>query len=194
MFKLLVGLGNPGPAYSCHRHNIGFMALDAIAARHKTQGWRDKFHARFTETTIGPVTGQDKIFLLQPQTFMNESGRAVQAIMQFYKIAPPDIIVLHDELDLPLGRVRIKQGGGAAGHNGLRSIDDHVGNNYFRMRLGIGHPGNKDLVSPYVLGNFAKTEEQPVHDLMNNIAECLPLLIEKDAAAFMNKLSLMSGE
>ena len=152
---LFVGLGNPGREHAGQRHNIGFMALDAIAARHRAPPPRARFQGLATEATVGT----EKVILLEPQTYMNDSGRSVQAAATFYKLALPDIVVFHDELDLQPGQVRVKTGGGNAGHNGLRSITQHMGNDYRRVRLGIGHPGTKERVLGYVLGNFGKDED-----------------------------------
>ena len=153
--KLIVGLGNPGKQYQLNRHNIGFMALDIIVERHKFSGWEKDFKGLVCKGKLGT----ENIVLLKPQTFMNLSGQSVQAAAAFYKILPDDIIVFHDELDLQGGKIRIKKGGGAAGHNGLRSITAHCGNDYWRVRLGIGHPGDKTLVHAYVLNDFAKVEK-----------------------------------
>src|SRR6267154_443357 len=149
---LFVGLGNPGAKYARNRHNIGFMAVQAIARRHGFAPWRRRFQGVATEGTIGA----ERVLLLLPGTYMNESGRAVAEAAQFYKLALPDIVVLHDEIDLAPGKVRVKTGGGSAGHNGMRSISSHVGNDYRRVRIGVGHPGAKDLVHGYVLSDFAK--------------------------------------
>ena len=152
--QLWVGLGNPGAQYARNRHNIGFMAVDAIAVAHGFGPWRAKFQGQLAEGRIG---GQ-KLLLLKPETYMNLSGDAVRAALGFYKLTPADLTVFHDELDLPAGKLRLKAGGGHAGHNGLRSIDAHVGPDFQRVRLGIGHPGDKHLVSPHVLGDFAKAD------------------------------------
>ncbi|MGZ5897244.1 MAG: aminoacyl-tRNA hydrolase, partial [Xanthobacteraceae bacterium] len=150
--RLLVGLGNPGARYAGNRHNIGFMAVDAIARRHGLPPWRRRFQGVATEGAIGG----EKVFLLLPGTFMNESGRAVAEAANFYKLGMNNITVFHDEIDLPPAKVRVKAGGGIAGHNGLRSISSHIGNDYRRVRIGVGHPGVKDLVHAYVLNDFAK--------------------------------------
>ena len=149
---LFVGLGNPGPQYAGNRHNIGFMALQAIARKHDISPWRRKFQGVAVEGTIGG----EKLLLLLPGTYMNESGRAVQEAANFYKLEPGQIVVFHDEAELPLAKVRLKKGGGNAGHNGLRSISECVGNDYFRVRLGIGHPGHKDRMHGHVLNDFSK--------------------------------------
>lgn len=176
---LIVGLGNPGRDYAQHRHNIGFMAVDAIARRDGFTGPVAKFHGQLHS---GQLHGR-KLLLLQPETYMNESGRAVQAAAAFYKIGVEDIAVIHDELDLAPGTVRWKRGGGAAGHNGLRSIDAALGKDYARIRLGIGHPGHKDLVTPHVLGNFSAAERPMIEDLLARIAAALPAIVTGDAAA-----------
>src|SRR5499427_6234335 len=152
--KLFVGLGNPGTAYARHRHNVGFMAIDRIAARHDLGPWRKRFHGLASE---GSIAGH-RVLLLKPHTYMNDSGRSVQDAQRFLKLADADVLVFHDELDLMPGKVRVKMGGGNAGHNGLRSITQHIGNDYGRVRLGIGHPGAKHLVSGYVLHDFAKAD------------------------------------
>jgi len=183
---LLVGLGNPGARYAGNRHNIGFMAVEAIAKRHGFAPWRRRFQGVATE---GSLDGK-KTLLLLPGTYMNESGRAVGEAAKFYKIDLKDIVVLHDELELPPGKVRIKTGGGNAGHNGLRSISDHMGNDYKRMRLGIGHPGNKDLVHSYVLSDFAKAERPWVETVCDAIADNAGLLARDQDASFQNKIHL----
>jgi PTH1 family peptidyl-tRNA hydrolase len=184
--RLFVGLGNPGSRYAGNRHNIGFMAVDAVARAHATAPWRLRFQGEATEALIGG----ERILLLKPQTFMNESGRSVAEAAQFYKIALADIVVFHDELDLPPGKLRVKSGGGNAGHNGLRSITAQCGNDYRRVRLGIGHPGDKALVHAYVLHDFAEAEEPWVEDLCRASAEFAPLLARGDDATFQNKVHL----
>lgn len=174
---LLVGLGNPGAKYAANRHNIGFMALDAIHRVHRGSPWRARFQAEASEVTLEG----GKALLLKPQTFMNESGRAVRAAMDFYKIDLAKVYAFHDELDLPPGKLRVKSGGGNAGHNGLRSISAHCGNDYARVRLGIGHPGDKAQVHSYVLSDFAKAEAGWVGDLCSAIAENAMLIGGKDA-------------
>lgn len=183
---LLVGLGNPGPKYADNRHNIGFMALDAIHAAHRGAPWRARFQGETSEITLGG----DKALLLKPLTYMNESGRAVRAAMDFYKIELKNVFVFHDELDLPPGKMRIKRGGGNAGHNGLRSITAHCGNDYPRIRLGIGHPGDKNLVHSYVLNDFAKNESAWVKDLCIACADHVELLAKEDDALFQTRLHL----
>lgn len=181
--RLLVGLGNPGAKYAGNRHNIGFMAIDAMARAHRASPWRARFQAEAAEVTLDG----EKALLLKPQTYMNESGRAVRAAMDFYKLPLSALHVLHDELDLPPAKLRVKVGGGIAGHNGLRSISAHCGNDYARVRLGIGHPGDKALVHAYVLNDFAKAEQPWVEDLCSAIASHAALL-GKDDALFANRV------
>ncbi|MCW8835163.1 MAG: aminoacyl-tRNA hydrolase [Rhodospirillales bacterium] len=183
---LLVGLGNPGTGYSRNRHNIGFMAVDAIVRRHSFSGWRSRFQGEVSE---GFLNGE-KVLALKPQTYMNESGRSVGEAIRFYKIDPADVVVLHDELDLEPGRIRIKTGGGHGGHNGLRSIDAHIGKDYRRVRLGIGHPGDKEQVTGHVLNDFAKSDEVWLEKMLDAISENAPLLEAGDDAGFMNKVTL----
>ena len=183
---LFVGLGNPGARYAGNRHNIGFMAMEEMARVHNGAPWRRRFQGAVTEVTIG----SEKVLLLVPETFMNESGRAVQEAAQFYKIALKDIVVFHDELDLPPATMRIKLGGGNAGHNGLRSISTHCGNDYRRVRLGIGHPGHKDAVHGFVLSDFSKGEREWVSDLCRAIADHAPLLVSGQDATFQSKVHL----
>lgn len=183
---LLVGLGNPGPDYAGHRHNLGFMAVDRIAVRYGFPPWRRRFHGRAAE---GEVAGR-RILALKPETYMNDSGRAVAAAMQFYRLAPDQVVVIHDEVDLAPGRIRVKRGGGAGGHNGLRSIDAHIGNDYWRVRLGVGHPGHRDLVRRYLLHDFAKDELPFVEALLDAVAEAFPLLVSRDENAFMSKVDV----
>ena len=183
--KLLVGLGNPGNQYAGNRHNIGFMALDAVARQHNITQFRTKHGGQLAEGSIGG----EKVILLKPQTFMNRSGDSVQAVAQFYKIAPADIIVLYDELDLAPGKVRVKVGGGNGGHNGLRSIDPQIGLDYKRVRLGIGHPG-KENVTHHVLGDFAKADQAWLEPLLDATAKNIDLLLKGDDSGFMNKLAL----
>ena len=183
--KLLAGLGNPGSQYEGNRHNIGFMALDAIARANGITQFRSKHGGLLAEGNIGG----EKVILLKPQTFMNRSGDSVQQVAQFYKIAPADIIVLYDELDLAPGKVRVKVGGGNGGHNGLRSIDPQIGLDYKRVRLGIGHPG-KEFVTHHVLGDFAKADRDWVEPLLDAIGRNAGMLIKGDDNGFMNKLAL----
>ena len=184
--RLIVGLGNPGARYARNRHNIGFMAVDAIARRYGAPTFRSRFKAELAEATIAT----ERRLLLKPQTFMNASGESVLAAMSFYKIAPAEIVVIHDELDLRPGKLRVKRGGGAAGHNGLRSIDQMIGADYWRVRIGIGHPGVKELVHPYVLQNFAADEVQDwVEKLVDVVADTFPLLLQGTPQAFMSEVA-----
>jgi PTH1 family peptidyl-tRNA hydrolase len=183
---LLVGLGNPGTEYERNRHNIGFMALDAIARRHKLPSWRPKFQGDIAEGTVAGI----RVVALKPRTYMNESGRSVATVAQFFKIAAGDIIVLHDELDLAPSKLKVKTGGGHAGHNGLRSIEAHVGADFHRVRLGIGHPGAKELVHHWVLGDFAKADADWLGQEMDAIAASAGKLVEKDFTGFMNDVAL----
>lgn len=183
--KLIVGLGNPGAKYARNRHNVGFLALDAISAAHGFAIWRSKFQGQIAEGRLGA----EKVLLLKPETFMNLSGDSVQAALAFHKLAPADLIVLHDEIDLPPGRVRIKAGGGAAGHNGLRSIAGHLGPDFHRVRIGVGHPGDKRLVSNYVLGDFAKDEAGWLDPLLSAMAKAAPDLAAGETARFLNALA-----
>jgi len=184
--RLIVGLGNPGPEYASNRHNIGFMAVQAIAKRHGFAPWRRRFQGVATE---GPIAGE-KTLLLLPGTYMNESGRAVGEAAHFYKIDVQDIVVLHDEIELQPGKVRVKVGGGDAGHNGLRSITEHFGSNYRRVRIGVGHPGIKELVHGHVLSNFSKAERDWVDTLCDVIADNSELLVRGEDARFQNKVHL----
>lgn len=184
--RLIVGLGNPGRSYARNRHNIGFLALDAIARIHRASPFRRRFQGEAAEVSLGP----ERAILLKPQTFMNESGRAVAEAQRFYKIVLADVIVLHDELDLAPAKIRVKLGGGNAGHNGLRSITASCGNDYRRVRLGIGHPGDKALVHAYVLNDFAKSEEPWVEDLCRAVADEVALLAVNENESFQNKVHL----
>ncbi|HKC32007.1 MAG TPA: aminoacyl-tRNA hydrolase [Xanthobacteraceae bacterium] len=184
--RLVVGLGNPGTQHVGNRHNIGFMAVQEIARRHGIGPWRRRFQGVAAE---GPI-GAERVLLLLPGTYMNESGRAVGEAAHFYKLALSDIVVLHDEVDLPPGKVRVKAGGGIAGHNGLRSISAHVGNDYRRVRIGIGHPGAKEMVHGHVLGDFSKAEREWVDALAGVIADNAALLAKGDDATFQNKVHL----
>jgi len=184
---LIVGLGNPGGEYARNRHNIGFMAVEEIARRHRFSPWKKRFQGQTADGTIG----SEKILLLEPQTYMNLSGQSVGAALAFFKLKPEQVIVFHDDLDLAPGRMRVKKGGGHGGHNGLRSMDSHLGSkDYWRVRMGIGHPGDKNLVSGYVLHDFAKADQPWVDALVDACADALPLLIEGEAERFMNKVSL----
>jgi peptidyl-tRNA hydrolase, PTH1 family len=184
--QLFVGLGNPGAKYARNRHNIGFMAVDEIARRHGFAPWRRRFQG---ESAEGSVDGE-RVILLRPFTYMNESGRAVQEAANFFKLGVGEITVFQDELELPPAKLRIKVGGGIAGHNGLRSISSHIGNDYRRVRLGIGHPGVKELVHPYVLSDFPKTEQPWVSALCEAIADSAGLLATNRDSAFQNKVHL----
>jgi len=183
---LLVGLGNPGARYVGTRHNVGFMAVQAIAKRHGIGPWRRRFQGVACEGTLGGA----RVLLLLPGTFMNESGRAVAQAAHFYKLPLVDITVFHDEIELPPGKVRIKVGGGIAGHNGLRSISEHIGNDYRRVRIGVGHPGHKDLVEHYVLSDFAKSEQRWVEALTEILADNVDFLVRGEDASFQNKVHL----
>jgi PTH1 family peptidyl-tRNA hydrolase len=180
--RLFVGLGNPGSKYAANRHNIGWMAVDRIAEDHSFAPWRAKFQGMITEGRLG----REKVLLLKPGTYMNLSGQAVGEAMRFYKLSPDDIVVFHDEIDLAPGKLRVKTGGGHAGHNGLRSLHQHVGAEYHRVRLGVGHPGHKDRVPGYVLSDFAKADGEWLDDLMRGISEGAPALAEGDHPAFQN--------
>lgn len=183
---IFAGLGNPGARYAGNRHNIGFMALNEIARTHRASPWRSRFQSATSEATIGG----EKVILLKPQTFMNESGRAIGEAARFFKIAPADVIVFHDELDLAPAKLRVKIGGGNAGHNGLRSTTAAIGNDYRRVRMGIGHPGLKDLVHAYVLNDFGKAELPWVEDICTACADFAPALAAHDDAGFQNKVHL----
>ena len=181
---LFAGLGNPGAKYADNRHNIGFMAVEAIAEAHGFSPWRGKFQGEVAEGRLGG----EKVLLLKPTTFMNLSGQAVGEAARFYKIAPQEVTVFHDEIDLAPGKTRVKSGGGHAGHNGLRSLHQHIGESYQRVRLGVGHPGQKDLVPSYVLNDFAKADAAWLDPLIEAIAKAAPLLAEGDANRFASAL------
>lgn len=183
--KLFVGLGNPGEKYARNRHNIGFMAVERIAELHGFGPWKRKFKAYAADGEIGG----EKVLLLKPQTYMNESGQSVGEAARFLKIAEGDVVIFHDELDLLPGRIKVKTGGGNAGHNGLRSISAHIGNETQRVRLGIGHPGNKDAVSYYVLSDFAKADQAWLPDLMEAVAKAAPHLARGDAPRFQTDVA-----
>ncbi len=184
---LLVGLGNPGKEYERHRHNIGFMAVDLIADKYGFPPFKKKYQGDYAEGIIGG----SKVAILKPMTFMNNSGKSVGEAAKFYKIQPANIIAFHDELDIAPFRVKVKTGGGAGGHNGLRSMDDWLGTpDYKRVRLGIGHPGDKDRVTGYVLGNFAKAEEDELEKLLKAIVDTMPLLLQNKDEEFMTKVAL----
>ncbi len=183
--RLFVGLGNPGAKYARNRHNIGFMAVDAIKEAHDFAPWRGKFQGQLAEGRLGT----EKVLLLKPETYMNLSGQSLGAAAKFYKVTPADIVVFHDELDLAPGKCRVKTGGGHAGHNGLRSIHGVIGADYVRVRLGIGHPGDKGQVSNYVLRDFAKADADWLDDLMRGIAEGAPALAEGASDRFLNAVA-----
>lgn len=184
---LFVGLGNPGAQYAGNRHNIGFMALEAIAREHRFAPFRARFRGRASEGVIGG----ERVVLLMPETYMNESGRAAQEAARFYKIELSDIVAFHDELDLAPGKMRIKTGGGNAGHNGLRSLTAHLGNDYRRVRLGIGHPGDKAMVHSYVLNDFAKSERPWVETLCDAVARNAALIVSREDSKFQTKVHLV---
>ncbi|MEQ8367686.1 MAG: aminoacyl-tRNA hydrolase [Roseicyclus sp.] len=186
---LWVGLGNPGSKYAMNRHNIGWMALDRIAEEHGFGPWRSKFQGSLSEGNLGG----EKIMLLKPETFMNLSGQSVGEAMRFYKLTSDDVTVFHDELDLAPGKLRVKSGGGHAGHNGLRSMHQHIGDAYHRVRLGIGHPGHKDRVAGYVLSDFAKADQDWLDDLLRGIADGAPDLARGDTGRFMNAVALRTA-
>ncbi len=183
--KLFVGLGNPGPKYAQTRHNIGFMAVDQIARDHGFPSFRAKFQGEVSEGRIG----SDRVILLKPMTFMNLSGQSVGEAMRFYKLDSTDVTVFHDELDLAPGKVRLKSGGGHAGHNGLRSMHQHIGPHYDRVRLGIGHPGHKDAVSGYVLHDFAKADQDWLDDVIRGIGDGVGSLVADDGPQFLNAIA-----
>jgi PTH1 family peptidyl-tRNA hydrolase len=185
---LLVGLGNPGSEYAGNRHNVGFTAVEAIHHRHGFAPFRSKFEGELAEGAIGG----EKILLLKPATFMNESGRSVGQVMRFFKIEPAQMTIFHDELDLAPGKLRIKTGGGIAGHNGLRSILGHAGPDFRRVRIGIGHPGDKDRVTGHVLRDFSKAEQDGVERLTQAMAEALPLLLAGDEPGFATRAALIT--
>ncbi|HEX8387642.1 MAG TPA: aminoacyl-tRNA hydrolase [Sphingomonas sp.] len=184
--QIWAGLGNPGPQYAMHRHNVGFMALDAIAAFHGFGPTQKRFQGWTQEGRIGT----EKVLLLKPATFMNESGRAIGEAVRFYKLETDALTVFHDELDLAPFKVKAKRGGGTAGHNGLRSTDRHLGPDFRRVRIGIGHPGHKDRVTGHVLGNYAKSELDPLTDMLGAIAAEAGWLAGGDDARFMNEVAL----
>jgi PTH1 family peptidyl-tRNA hydrolase len=183
--RLLVGLGNPGAEYARNRHNIGFMAADAVAARHRFPAWKSRFKGHVAEGSVA----DERVLLLKPRTYMNESGESVAAAARFYKIDAGQVIVMHDELDLAPGKLRVRQGGGSAGHNGIRSIDAHLGNGFWRVRIGIGHPGHKALVLNAVLGDFAKADASWLDPLLAAVADEMPQLLAGDANGFMSRVA-----
>jgi PTH1 family peptidyl-tRNA hydrolase len=184
--KLLVGLGNPGAKYAQNRHNIGFMAMDRIASDHGFGGWRSKFQGHMCEGRFG----SDRVVLLKPETFMNLSGQSVGEAMRYLKLDPTDIIVFHDEIDLAPGKVRLKTGGGHAGHNGLRSIHGHIGPEYDRVRMGVGHPGHKDAVPGFVLRDFPKADAEWLDDELRGISDGIADLVAGDGPKFLNAIAL----
>jgi PTH1 family peptidyl-tRNA hydrolase len=183
---VFAGLGNPGARHAKNRHNVGFMAADAIHRRHSFSPWSKKFQALIAEGRLGG----EKVLLIKPQTYMNLSGQSVGEALRFYKLAPADLTVFYDELDLAPGKVRVKVGGGAAGHNGIRSLDGHLGQDYRRVRIGIGHPGIKEMVKPHSLGDFAKADHEWLDPLLDALADNAELLARGDDNGFMNRLSL----
>ena len=183
---LIVGLGNPGSKYQGNRHNIGFMAVDEIVRRHGFSPWRKRFQG---ETSDG-LMGGEKVLVLKPQTYMNESGRSVGEAMRFFDVDPSQVIVLYDELDLEAGKVRVKLGGGAAGHNGIRSMVAHCGPHFVRVRMGIGHPGHKEMVHGHVLSDFAKADRDWLEPLLTAVADNSPLLVKGEEGSFQNKVHL----
>jgi PTH1 family peptidyl-tRNA hydrolase len=183
--QLWVGLGNPGPQYALNRHNVGFMALDLLADMHRFSPWKRQFQGWTSEGRLGP----EKLVLLKPATFMNESGRAVGEAMRFYKLTPQDVTLFHDELDLPPMKVKVKRGGGTAGHNGLRSTDQHIGPDFRRVRIGIGHPGHKDRVTGHVLGNYHKSETDALADMLGAIGAEAEWLAKGDDVRFMSEMA-----
>jgi PTH1 family peptidyl-tRNA hydrolase len=184
--QLWVGLGNPGTKYALQRHNVGFMAADILAEVYDFGPWQKKFRSLIAEGRIG----HQRVLLLKPQTFMNDSGDAAQQALNFYKLDLDALTVFHDELDLAPFKVKVKVGGGTAGHNGLRSTEAHIGNAFRRVRIGIGHPGHKDKVTKHVLGNYAKAEMDPLADLLGAVAAEAPWLAKGDDARFMNEVAL----
>ncbi len=184
--QIWAGLGNPGAGYALHRHNVGFMAVDAIAASHGFDAFKVRFQGWASE---GRIAGE-KILLLKPASFMNESGRSIGEAMRFFKLDVTDVTTFHDELDIEPFRVKVKTGGGTAGHNGLRSTEAHIGNEFRRVRIGIGHPGHKDKVLSYVLGNYAKVEMEPLSDLLGAVAAEADWLAKGDDVRFMNDVAM----
>lgn len=180
---LIVGLGNPESQHALNRHNIGFMAVDTIADMYGFPAYKAKFSAKISEGKIG----NHRVILCKPQTYMNLSGRSVGELAKFYKIAPENVYVIHDDLDVKPGLLKIKLGGGSGGHNGLKSIDQHLGQNYWRIRMGIGHPGIKEAVAGYVLGNFQRDEEEWLTDLLGAIAKNIPFLFEEESTAWLKR-------
>jgi len=187
--RLFVGLGNPGEKYARNRHNIGWMAVERIAQDHGFSPWRAKFQGVLCERRLG----RDKVLLLKPETFMNLSGQSVGEAMRFYKLTPEDVTVFHDEIDLAPAKLRVKQGGGHAGHNGLRSIHQHIGADYQRVRMGVGHPGHKDRVPGFVLSDFAKSDAEWLDDVLRGISDGAEALADGDTAKFTNAVALRTA-
>ncbi|MBM3505129.1 MAG: aminoacyl-tRNA hydrolase [Alphaproteobacteria bacterium] len=185
---LVVGLGNPGPAYAGHRHNIGYRAVEAIAEQFRFSPWRRRFQGLTADGEIAT----HRVLLLKPETMMNLSGQSVAAATRFYHLPLEQVIVLYDELDLAPGKVRVKRGGGSAGHNGIRSMDSHIGRDYLRVRIGIGHPGDPERVSGYVLHDFAAAERPLFDKVLAALAEAAPLLIQGDLSGFMTKVAFLA--
>jgi PTH1 family peptidyl-tRNA hydrolase len=186
---IFAGLGNPGAKYAGHRHNIGFMALDRIASDHGFGPWKARFQGQTCEGRLGSA----KVLLLKPETFMNLSGQSVGEAMRFYKLTPADVTVFHDEIDLAPAKLRIKTGGGHAGHNGLRSIHQHIGPDYHRVRMGVGHPGRKEAVPGFVLHDFAKADQEWLDDMLRGVAEGAPYLADGDTGRFQNAVALRTA-
>jgi len=184
---IFVGLGNPGSGYARNRHNVGFMAVDEIVRRHGFSSYRGKFHGEVAEGRLGG----EKVLVLKPMTYMNNSGRAVQAAMTFYRVPPRDVVVFQDEIDLAAGKLRVKRGGGHGGHNGLRDIHAHIGSDYGRVRIGVGHPGDKDRVAGHVLKDFAKADDDWLGKMLDVIADNADRLIDGDDSGFMNAVALV---
>ena len=184
---LLVGLGNPGDKYFDNRHNVGFMAVDEVAGRHGFGPWRQKFQSLVSDGTLAG----EKVMLLKPQTWMNNSGQAVGEAMRFFKLEPGDVAVIYDEIDLAPGKLKVKTGGGAAGHNGIRDVIRHIGEDFRRVRIGVGHPGDKDKVMKHVLSDFAASDDVWLDPLLEAIAEAAPLLAEGEDAKFMTRVALL---
>jgi len=185
--RLIVGLGNPGTRYAMNRHNVGFLAVDAIAQRYRFPPFRAKFQGQISEGAIGDA----KVMLLKPETYMNASGDSVGAAARFYKLEPDEIVVIHDDIDLIEGKLRVKRGGGDGGHNGLRSLDATLGPDYWRVRIGVGHPGMKSLVEAYVLQNFTAEDRLWLEPMLPALAEAMPILVADDAPGFMSKVALI---
>lgn len=184
--KLFVGLGNPGPKYARNRHNIGYMAVDRIADDHGFGPWKSKFQGVVSEGRLGP----GKIILLKPETYMNRSGQSVGEAMRFFKLDPQDVVVFHDEIDLAPAKIRVKEGGGHAGHNGLRSLHAHIGDGYIRVRIGVGHPGRKEAVPGYVLHDFAKADDEWIANALQGMSDGAPHLAAGENGKFMNAVAL----